>query len=88
MKTGWAIRLIAIALLVLSCSATFADCHGGGCLDDCDCSGDCAHFCRCALLQFCSVDVILTVTLFLPDNGVLVPHFTGTDIFRPPKSLA
>lgn len=87
MKTGWAVRLVAIVLVLLSCGATFADCFGS-CEEDCDYCGMCPYACCCALVQNHSVELSTTITLIVHDNGVLVPHLTGTDIFRPPKASA
>lgn len=88
MKTSWAIKLVAILLLTLACGCVFADCHGGGCFDDCDRCGECAHVCRCVLVQDCSVDVSLTVTPLVHDDGLLILSAAGTDIFRPPTLSA
>jgi len=88
MRTAWALRIVAILLLGLSCGCLAADCHGSGCMDECDCSGNCTHVCRCALINDCSPEITVTVASIAGDDGIRIPQASCNGIFRPPVSNA
>lgn len=88
MKSGSALRLIVVALLVLgSCGAFTAcddDCHQDICLG---CDGSCCHIFRCATFQSNCVDISLTSSTIATDQTAYLTQLAVTDIFRPPNSL-
>ncbi len=85
MKTGWLSKLIAILVLLSSCGAVIADCHGH-CFDGC-CCGVSSNACECAIVLHCFINPNTVYTPFSLYANTQIPRTSGTDIFRPPESL-
>lgn len=88
MRTARALKIMVTILLLASCGGLVADCHGGGCCDDCDCSGTCYHVCRCAIIEHHTISPDASSALLYPSSSVDGSLAPDADIFRPPKHLA